>query len=169
MDEVFFSRNHSLHFESDELCVVTYDGPLCETDIQDIHSELKRRSNGKPRFSLLVNLSSTGSVDSAARKAAAETLDVPNLTAIAGFGQSWPVRATATLTAALIRAFGKVRCPVQFFGPEEDARAWLQEQMRDVIVPTSSGQREMHRPGSTSGYAIAATARQEPLGRAQRP
>lgn len=169
MDEVFFSRNHSLHFESDELCVVTYDGPLDETDVQDIHSELKRRSNGKSRFSLLVNLSSTGSVDSAARKAAAETLDVPNLTAIAGYGQSWPVRATATLTAALIRAFGKVRCSVQFFGSEEDARAWLKEQMRDGIATTSSGRREALASGSTSGYAIAATARQAPLGRAQRP
>jgi len=169
MDEVFFSRNHSLHFESDELCVVTYNGPLCETDVQDIHSELKRRSNGKPRFSLLVNLSATGSVEPAARKAAAETLDVPNLTAIAGYGQSWPVRATATLTAALIRALGKVRCPVQFFGLEEDARAWLQEQTREVIVPTSSAQRGTLASGLKKGYAIGSTVQQAPLGRAQRP
>jgi hypothetical protein len=136
MDEVFYSRKHSLIFESSELCVIKYDGPLLAADIHNIHSELKRWSQGRPRFSMLVDLSSTGDVEPAARKAAAETLDVPNLTAVAGYGQSWPVRATATLTAALIRAFGKVKCPIRFFATEQDARAWL-EGNANVIAPTS--------------------------------
>ncbi len=140
MDEVVYSRTHSLFFESSELCVIKYDGPLFEADIHNIHGELKRWSYGRPRFSMLVNLSSTGDVEPAARKAAAETLDVPNLTAVAGYGQSWHVRATATLTAALIRAFGKVKCPIRFFASEEDARAWLAglEENANVIVPTAA-------------------------------
>jgi hypothetical protein len=140
MDEVFYSRKHSLYFESSGLCVIKYDGPLLEADIHNIHSELRRWSQDRLRFSILVNLSSTGDVEPAARKAAAETLDVPNLTAVAGYGQSWHVRATATLTAALIRAFGKVRCPIRFFATEEDARTWLEglDRKANVMVPTAA-------------------------------
>jgi hypothetical protein len=139
MDEVVYSGKHSLFFESSELCVIKYDGSPLEADIQKFHSELRRWSYGKPRFSMLVDLSTTGDVEPAARKAAAETLDVPNLTAVAGYGPSWPVRATATLTAALIRAFGKVKCPIRFFATEQDARAWLDgfNKSADVIAPTA--------------------------------
>jgi hypothetical protein len=136
MDEVFYSRTHSIHFESSELCVIKYDGSPSEGDIHKIHTELKRWSEGRPRFSMLVDLSTTGNVEPTARKAAAETLDVPNLTGVAGYGQSWPVRATATLTAALIRAFGKVKCPIRFFSTEQEARAWL-EGNATVTGPTA--------------------------------
>jgi hypothetical protein len=135
MDEVFRSRKHSLYFETSELCVITYDGSPLEGDIRCIHAELKRWSQGKPHFSMLVNLTSLGDVEPAARRAAAETLDVPNLTGIAGYGMSWPVRATATLTAALIRAFGKVKCPIRFFATEADARAWLAGSSLRTVAP----------------------------------
>lgn len=126
MGEVFYSGKHSIFFESSELCVITYDGPLVVAEVPKIHDELKRWAQGRPRFFILVNLSSTGNIEPAARKVAAETLDMPNITAVLSYGQSWPVRVAATLTAALIRAIGKVKCPFHFFATEKEARAWLE-------------------------------------------
>lgn len=118
--------------EASDICFLRFVGDISPEEMRRLTTEARDLiASGRCAF-LLVDVSRVGQVTAEARAAASavatEKAATAGVSPIAVFGASFQVRVLATLVHkanALIRR--STPRPIDFFGTEAEARAWLDE------------------------------------------
>ena len=118
--------DHLFRWEPPDIGYIRYSGDMDARAMQELVTQSRRFTLGKPHVFLLVDLSRAGKVSADARKQSAQGGKDINLRGVAVIGAAAPLRIIAGMAARAVDLLhGNRDNPTRFFELDSEARAWL--------------------------------------------
>jgi hypothetical protein len=123
---------HSVTREASGLLLVRYVGDLSGNEMTSMYDAIELLADGKKDILTINDLSRMGEISGGARKMVGNDPRSGLFGAVAVYGASFTARIISNMTIRAARVLGVgIRAPIVFFESEPQARAWIEEIMRE--------------------------------------
>lgn len=114
---------HRLIFEAPDTILLQLDGPV---DVDLLRAGVQAVKEAKSRLYILRDARKSGPTTQAARELMLKEMPVEKLIAVLTFGAPFHVRTVVAMLGRAIQLLRPNAPPFLMFGPESEARAWIQ-------------------------------------------